>query len=121
MTNILIISKDKPLVIIGAGVAGLAAAATLGQAGIPVVVLEAHNRIGGRIFTQRDAVCDGPIELGAEFIHGLPSEIWERIDKSRIEEVEGQSWCAFGRRLAPCAAFSQVDSILDAMDDSSPD
>jgi len=114
-------SKDKPLVIIGAGIAGLAAAATLGQAGIPVVVLEARNRIGGRIFTQRDAGCDAPIELGAEFIHGLPSEIWERIDKSRVEEVEGQSWCSFGRRLAPCDGFSQVDSILDAMDDSTPD
>lgn len=113
--------KDKPVVIIGAGVAGLAAALTLAQAGIPVIVLEARNRIGGRVFTQHDAVCDAPIEMGAEFIHGLPTEILDRLDKSKIEEVQGQSWCASGRRLTPCDLFSQVDSILDAMDDSLPD
>jgi monoamine oxidase len=115
------IRKDEPVIIIGAGAAGLAAAATLGQAGISVVILEARDRIGGRIFTQHDAACDAPVELGAEFIHGVPSEILDKLDKSRIEEVEGQSWCAFGRQLVPCDSFSQVDSILDAMDDSLPD
>lgn len=114
-------TSNQPVVIIGAGVAGLAAATRLGQAGIPVIVLEARSRIGGRVFTQRDPVCDAPIELGAEFIHGLPPEIWDQLDSSTIEEVEGESWCVFGRRLAPCDSFSLVDSILDAMDDSLPD
>jgi monoamine oxidase len=120
MANTLM-THDKPVIIIGAGIAGLAAAAKLGQSGIPVIVLEARNRIGGRILTERDAVCDAPIELGAEFIHGLPSEIWERLDESGVEEVEGQSWCVSRQGLMPCSFFSQVDAILDAMDDSLPD
>lgn len=113
--------EDKPVLIIGAGVAGLAAAVRLGESGIPVIILEARDRIGGRVFTQRDAVCDAPIELGAEFIHGLPQEIWEQLDKSKIEEVAGESWCVFERRLTRCDFFSHVDSILNAMDDSEPD
>lgn len=68
-------------------------------------MLEARNRIGGRIFTQHDPVCDPPVELGAEFIHGQPLEIWERLDKFQIEEVEGKSWCASSGGLAPCDFF----------------
>jgi len=56
---------DKGVIVIGAGVAGLAAAERLGKAGIPVIVLEARNRIGGRILTQRDAASGDPMELGA--------------------------------------------------------
>jgi monoamine oxidase len=115
-------TQDKPVVIIGAGIAGLAAAARLGQSGIPVILLEARNRIGGRIFTQREAVRDAPIELGAEFIHGLPAEIWELLQTSEIvEEVAGQNWCVFDQRLSPCNSFSHVQSILDAMNDSLAD
>jgi monoamine oxidase len=114
-------SQDKPVVIIGAGIAGLAAATKLGQARIPVTVVEARNRIGGRIFTQRGAAYDAPIELGAEFIHGMPAEILEQLQKSEIEEVGGENWCVSDQGLSPCNSFSQVDSILDAMDDSLPD
>jgi monoamine oxidase len=114
-------TTEKPVVIVGAGVAGLAAASQLGEAGIPVIVLEARERIGGRIFTKRDAVTDAPVELGAEFIHGMPPEIWQELEPSRIEEVEGRSWCVQGGRLRPCDFFSQVDEILGAMDDSVPD
>lgn len=112
---------DQPIIIVGAGVAGLAAAIKLGEAGFPVTVLEARQRIGGRVFTQRDSICDAPIELGAEFIHGLPTEIWSLLDKSNIEEVEGENWCVSDRQLTACNFFSQVDSILDAMNDSEPD
>jgi monoamine oxidase len=62
---------------VGAGAAGLAAAVELGQAGLSVTVLEARDRIGGRIFTQSDPSSGAAIELGAEFIHGLPPEIWQ--------------------------------------------
>src|SRR5260370_21099896 len=71
------------IVIIGAGAAGLAAAIELGRAGLAVLMLDARNRIGGRIFTLSDPVCHAPVELGAEFIHGRPPEIWNLLEKRR--------------------------------------
>ena len=55
--------------VIGAGTAGLAAARDLKDAGHAVVVLEARERIGGRVFTNR-TFSYTPVEYGAEFIHG---------------------------------------------------
>ncbi|MGH8217022.1 MAG: flavin monoamine oxidase family protein [Steroidobacteraceae bacterium] len=56
--------------VLGAGAAGLAAAAALTERGLAVSVVEARERVGGRIFTLADPSLDWPIELGAEFIHG---------------------------------------------------
>ena len=105
--------------IIGAGMAGLAAAAKLGDAGFSVVILEARDRIGGRVFTQHDSA-GAPIELGAEFIHGLAPEILEPLQEQGAEvvEVEGQSWCVKPDGLAPCRFFRRVDEILEKMDDA---
>lgn len=58
------------VIVIGAGAAGLAAASHLAQAGREVLLLEARDRVGGRIWTRREAGVPVPIELGAEFIHG---------------------------------------------------
>lgn len=56
--------------VVGAGAAGLAAARVLSQAGATAVVLEARDRIGGRIYTREDPGLPVPIDLGGEFIHG---------------------------------------------------
>src|SRR5688500_18856845 len=58
------------VIVIGAGAAGLAAAATLSEAGKNVCILEARDRIGGRIFSRVEPDVPIAIELGAEFIHG---------------------------------------------------
>ena len=42
------------VIVIGAGIAGLSAAYHLRQAGIEATVLEARDRIGGRVWTNRD-------------------------------------------------------------------
>lgn len=55
--------------VIGAGAAGLSSASALHKAGEAVTVLEARDRIGGRVYTDR-TLSDVPVELGAEFIHG---------------------------------------------------
>ncbi len=54
---------------IGAGTAGLTAARDLVKTGEAVVVLEAHERVGGRVYTNR-IFSPVPVESGAEFIHG---------------------------------------------------
>lgn len=60
---------DNRVIVVGAGMAGLSAARRLVDAGIPVTVLEARNRIGGRVVTDRGV--DGiPMDLGAGWIHG---------------------------------------------------
>jgi monoamine oxidase len=111
-------TTQADVIVIGAGAAGITAAVALAQAGNKVVILEARDRIGGRIFTLRDPVCDAPIELGAEFIHGKPPELWNLFKRQRIKirEIDGDNWCVIDGRLAPCDFFSAVDNILDKMD-----
>jgi len=117
------VDRRPAVIIIGAGVAGLAAACEMGRYGVSVCLLEARDRIGGRVFTLRDPVCEWPIELGAEFIHGRPPEIWKPLRDANIDisEVKGETWCVSDGRLSPCDFFSDVDEILEEMDDSSPD
>jgi monoamine oxidase len=76
------------VVIVGAGVAGLAAARELVASGVKVAILEARNRIGGRIQTLHiDSSLS--VELGAEFIHGESPQLLEVIHAAglRLDEV----------------------------------
>lgn len=79
---------DCDVIIVGAGVAGLAALEELNAGGITVRCLEARDRIGGRILTAHDAQVSLPIELGAEFIHGKPPEIWDLVTQSSVAAHE---------------------------------
>jgi monoamine oxidase len=61
--------KQKSVIVIGAGFSGLAAAHKLTKAGVKVTVLEARNRIGGRVFSYKPPEANGQvIELGAEWV-----------------------------------------------------
>ena len=61
--------RPASVLVIGAGFAGLAAAYKLTQLGIKVTVLEARNRIGGRVFSHKPQQGEGQvIELGAEWV-----------------------------------------------------
>ena len=62
------IGRSETVVIVGSGMAGVAAAHNLEASGYGVVILEARERIGGRIFTDRSM--GAPVDLGASRIHG---------------------------------------------------
>src|SRR5579872_6515787 len=81
------------VIIIGAGVAGLAAAQRLCDAGLDLLILEARSRIGGRILTA-ETRCGSPAELGAEFIHGRPQDLLNLARKAHLKthEISGIMW-----------------------------
>jgi monoamine oxidase len=83
-----------PIIIIGAGAAGLSAAKAFGRSGREVVVLEARDRIGGRIHTTHDKSFSVPIENGAEFIHGdLPhTHALAKAAGISLREGKGRQW-----------------------------
>jgi monoamine oxidase len=117
-------SPSKDVIIIGAGMAGLAAARTLAESGLSVTLVEARDRVGGRIYTVPGDPL--PIELGAEFIHGLPEELIRLVDEAGLTrfELEGQSRCfqeELGRdRLGPCANQREVDQLFDQLSHFNP-
>lgn len=87
-------------VVLGAGVAGLAAARALRDAGATVALLEARERLGGRVHTLHDASWQHPIELGAEFLHGKPRKLaLPGLNRLEVASCDGAHWALDGRRL----------------------
>ena len=78
---------DAEVLILGAGMAGLAAARALAERGVRVLVLEARDRVGGRVYTEHTAA-GALVEHGAEFIHGRVPELWSLIEEAGLEPVE---------------------------------
>lgn len=111
-------SADLDVIVIGAGASGLAALAELERAGKQVLCVEARDRIGGRIYTVHDPMCAVPIELGAEFIHGRPPEIWDIVRQQRLRAYDCKEHSVhikdgvIGDRRD---AWLLVDDILEAM------
>lgn len=103
------------VVIIGAGVAGLAAARRLHEHGVRCTILEARARIGGRVFTARDPRSPVPIELGAEFVHGEAPELDDIARDARLTVVDvvGERWSASNGRMSPLPDFwERLDRVL---------
>lgn len=107
-------STQKDVVIVGAGMAGLTAARALAEAGLKVLVVEAQDRIGGRILTRH--VGDEAIELGAEFIHGRPPELWALIEEAGLETYErgGAQICFEDGALNDCGG--EMDEVFEPLE-----
>src|SRR5688572_27034441 len=82
------------VIIVGAGAAGLMAAWELIQVDKKVLILEARDRIGGRILTLEGNGFAIPVELGAEFVHGKLELTQWLFQKGNINyyKVNGDIW-----------------------------
>jgi monoamine oxidase len=82
------------VIVVGAGASGLMAAWELVQTGKKVAVVEARDRIGGRIHTITDKNFSIPVELGAEFVHGNLEHTQLLIKKAGAASVKisGAIW-----------------------------
>jgi monoamine oxidase len=113
--------EQLDVVVVGAGVAGLAAARRLIEAGATTAVLEARSRIGGRVHTVRDDRTPMPIELGAEFVHGSAPELVE-IGRQRnlvICDIHGERWSAERGKMKPLdddEFWTQLERVMRHLD-----
>ena len=102
------------VLVIGAGAAGLSAARNLLKAGKSVTILEARDRIGGRIHTIKGDGFSFPVETGAEFMHGdLP------FTKALLKEAnvsyfagEGRAWNVQSNKLSEGDLFHDEWGLL---------
>ena len=86
------------IVIIGAGAAGLMAARELGKAGEKVIILEARNRIGGRIWALPKDEFGYDAQAGAEYVHGdspIMKSLSREADMTLIQ-TQGDMWNSYG-------------------------
>lgn len=76
--------KNYDTIVVGAGMSGLAAASELYKSNKNIIVLEARDRIGGRLSSER--LPDGLLfERGGELIHGTKSQMYTLVKELGIE------------------------------------
>jgi len=114
----------RSTIIIGAGAAGLAAARDLSRERHEVDVLEARDRIGGRVYTHRDPESPVPIELGAEFVHGKSAALWQIANAANLKlyEVSGRHWYFDNGKISKSHDFwKSIENLMDRMKSSQSD
>lgn len=117
----LAVDEDRALntdvVIIGAGMAGLAAAQALKDRGIDAVVLEAKDRIGGRMWTESESV-GAPFDRGAAWLHNAPNNplmpITEKLGFTTVADTAPSK--AFDGVGDPDALAAHFDTRVERID-----
>ncbi len=116
--------RSYDCVVVGAGVAGLAAGRALAEAGQRVLVLEAQGRVGGRLLTVHVQGEETPIELGAEFVHGQPPQLVALLEEAGLASYEtgGQDWQYVGGELREAAGDDDSPfALLEELSEEAPD
>ena len=119
-------ASPRRAVVVGAGIAGAGAAARLRSAGVEVVVLEARDRIGGRIHS--DTSWGAPVELGAAWIHGTVANPVTALALSSGLTVQPMDWDASITRdtvtgrpsPAADAASARLGRLTDELAEADP-
>jgi monoamine oxidase len=119
--------RKADVLVIGAGIAGLRAAEVLAAKGRRVIVLEARDRLGGRIHTDRS--WGVPVELGASWIHGTKNNPIATLAAAKGIETQATAYesimyGADGERLPDDALDgieAQVADLVEAGREGSPD
>lgn len=102
------------VVIIGAGAAGLAAARVLSGAGKRICLLEARDRIGGRVSSLHLPGLPQAIELGAEFIHGENETTFSIVEAAALAAIElpdSHWWSIDGKWEIVDDFWEQIDKV----------
>lgn len=108
-------ARSADVLVLGAGAAGLSAAAQLAASGCSVLVLEARDRIGGRILSRHDPRLGLPLELGAEFIHGdapITFELLRRAGSFAVDTAGTRLSMREGRPSARENTFGAVRRLM---------
>src|SRR4051812_28071450 len=118
-----------PVIVVGAGISGVACARALAAGGVPVVVLDRGHRVGGRMASKR--VDDRPVDLGASYFtvsdDGFRAEVqrWEAAGLARpwtdtfaVLSPDSEPTRKQGpvRWAAPGALRSLVEELADGID-----
>jgi monoamine oxidase len=112
-------AAERSVIVVGAGLAGLAAARDLAGRGVKVTILEARDRIGGRIWTSND--WPGlPMDLGASWIHGTTgnplTKLADAIGAKRLATSYDSSIAldANGKAVDIARAYAMAETVIAA-------